>query len=290
MKRMIAAVIGIILCVNLSACQGYLSHLDKNYYSNYQAEGANNKYKISGRVRLQDKITIPSLSVLEDTSIDLDGEIKAISGDLKIVYVDENKNERIIAGNQNEKDKTIKINSKIDLKKGKGCLEFRGDPMTFRFKLFLSNIDKNKLELAQDLDGISEALAEEGNVEDVDCDNFLNTITVTYAEGDNDVAVLDTYLDEDTNVKVFVDASVLGKEDKVTFGGFHLGYKTEKGEYIPIVNYKANDTAIGGYEWQDQFEQEVKLPRGTNQLMLTQDKGSNYEITLEVQVANIEAF
>ena len=51
-----------------------------------------------------------------------------------------------------------------------------------------------------------------------------------------------------------------------------------------VLEYETDETALGGYTWQDHFNRQILLPAGTNELYFRNHDGSNYRIELNIKV------
>lgn len=304
MKRSIIGICCLILCFMLVACGSHFSNIASSNYSNFTANGEDDKYELSGKARVVNALHLVYISALNDTNVDLSGELKSMSGDVQIVYINPDNKETVISDSNKDSQKgKLKLNTTINLEKGKSRIEFRGTESTFKFDLLFANIDKNNVEYftadtehdefdeenSEDED-IESLNSKDKNIHNGDDDKLLKDISVTYTDKDDNCTILDTSLNQDTKIKVLVDASVINIDDKdnLSFDGFDLAYKTEDDNTINVLKYKANEFAMGGYEWQDSFVQELDLPKGTNELVFKSYKGTNYEIKLNVQVFKID--
>ena len=300
MKRNNIGICCLILCFMLVACGNHFSNIASSRYSNFTAKGEGTEYELSGKSLVENNLHLVYISTSEDTSVDLSGELKSISGDVQIVYINPDNKETVISDSSNDSQKgNLKLNTSVNLEKGESRLEFRGKESTFKFDLLFTNIDESKVEyLTADTE---ENEFDEENFEDEDMENLdskdqdihiedddklLKEISVTYTEKDDNCTVIDTSLNQDTKIKVLVEASLTNIDDKknLSFGGFGLTYKTEDDNTIKLLKYKTNEFAAGGYEWQDSFVKELNLPKGTNELIFNSREGTNYEIKLNIQV------
>ena len=89
-------------------------------------------------------------------------------------------------------------------------------------------------------------------------------------------------------MKLIIDVTNQNEESSMTFHGFHLYYRTADGQTVDVIDYEGDSFAMGSFRWKDSFEQEVKLPKGTNELRLENKKGKNYKMTLSVKVMQTE--
>lgn len=55
-----------------------------------------------------------------------------------------------------------------------------------------------------------------------------------------------------------------------------------------VVEYTDKAIALGGCSCQKYFETELELPEGTNELILNNEDGKNYKITLDIKVVGME--
>lgn len=276
--------IGLILL--MTGCEKYSRN--GGYYSNLTATGGTDDYSLSGKAYVTDTLSFLHITSSENTEISLKGELKKISGNIDIVYVGEN-GESIITSS---KDKNAKIDAKFQVESGDGRLEFRGSNVSFNFNITIENIEK------VEYIGIENKKEEElKDNEPTDTDLNLETqskilqeITATYTDSDNDCVVLDTEISEDTKINVSVKASVSNAEhDKnVFFNGFELVYNTEGGKSFEVMKCDEKAFALGGYEWEDDFNIEMKLPKGINKLIFRSKDGNNYKIKLDICVSEVE--
>ncbi len=304
MKRTFIGICCLILCFMLVACGNHFSNITDSAYSDFTAKGNGDEYKLSGKSQVVNTLHLVSISALEDTSVDLSGELQSISGDVQIVYINPDNKETVISDSSKESLKgKSKLNAAVNLKKGESRLEFRGKKSTFKFELLFSNIDNNKVDYftadIEDDDFDEESFedkdmesldSKEENIHDEGDNKLLKEESVTYTEKDDNCTIIDTVLNHDTKIKVLVDASVTHIDDKknLSFGGFNLYYKTEEDDTIKVLKYETSEYAIGGYKWQDSFVQEIDLPEGTNELIFNSRKGTNYEIRLNIKVFEVD--
>ncbi|SHJ83767.1 hypothetical protein SAMN02745136_01048 [Anaerocolumna jejuensis DSM 15929] len=303
MKRIFIGICCVFLCFSLVACSNHLSIIQSSRYSNFTAKGEDGKYEISGRSQVVNSLHLLYISALEDTSVDLSGELKSISGDVQIVYINPDNKETVISDSTNDSRKgKLKLDTSIKLDKGKSRLEFRGKDTSFKFDLLFAHIAQDKFEYfsAEEEEEYDEESFEGDNIEYSDSkgekirnegkDKLLKKVSVTYTDKDDKCTVLNTSLSEDTNIKVLVEANVsnIDHKDNLCFGGFRLTYKTKDGEKVEVLKHKTNEFAMGGYAWQDSFVQEIELPKGTNKLIFNSYQGKNYKITLNIQLFQVD--
>ncbi len=301
MKRTFIGICCLILCFSPVALGSHFSNIQSSRYSNFTAKGEGGKYEISGRSQVVNSLHLLYISALEDTSVDLSGELKSVSGDVQIVYINPDNKETVISDSTNDSRKgKLKLDKSIKLDKGKSRLEFRGKDTSFKFDLLFTHIAQDKFEYFSAEEEDDEESFEGDNMESSDSrdkkirnegkDKLLKKVSVTYTDKDNNCTVLDTSLGEDTKIKVLVRAKVsnINDKDSLSFDGFRLTYKTEDGEKVEVLKHKKNEFAIGGYEWQDSFVQEIELPKGTNKLIFNSYKGKNYKITLNIQLFEVD--
>ena len=90
---------------------------------------------------------------------------------------------------------------------------------------------------------------------------------------------------DDTTVTISAGIEVTSRnEEKMEFRGFDLFYQTDSGDEIKVLEYETDETALGGYTWQDHFNRQILLPAGTNELYFRNHDGSNYRIELNIKV------
>lgn len=271
MKRTFIGVCSLMLCFMLVACGNDFPDNLSSYYSNFTAKGEDDEYEISGKSQVVDTLHLINIFALEDTSVDLSGELKSVSGDVQIVYSNPDNKETVIYDSGSGKDV---LNTTINLKKGESRLEFKGKESNFKFDMLFTNIDEDKVKFF-DVGSKDDKLRKE--------------ISVTYTDRDDNCTILDTSLNNVTKIRVLINANVTNIEDKdnLSFDGFHLVYNTEDDNTIKVLKYKSNEFAVGGYEWQDSFVQEIELPKGENKLIFHSYGGTNYEIDLNIQVLEV---
>lgn len=305
MKRTFIGICCLILCVVLAACGNRFSNILGSSYRNFTANGEDDEYEMSGKSQVVDTLRLVYISVLEDTSVDLSGELKSISGNVQIVYINPDNKETIISdSSKDSKNGNSKLNTTVNLEKGESCIEFKGKESAFQFDLLFANIDQNKVGYfsadAKEDDEIDEEVFEDWDEESLnsgdetlrneDEDDLLKEVSVSYTDKDDNCTILSTSLDKDTKIKLLVEANVSSIDDKdnLSFDGFHLYYKTEDDSNIKVLQYKTNEFAMGGYEWQDSFVQEIDLPKGTNELIYNSYEGKNYEIKFNIQIFAVD--
>lgn len=305
MKRICIGISCFILCFLLAACGNHLFNIQNGYYSNFTSHGEDTKLQLSGKAQVVNTLHLVSISALEDTSVDLSGELTALSGDVQIVYINSDKKETVIFDSNNDsQQENLKLDTNIKLDKGENLLEFRGKNVTLNLNLLFSNIDTDKFKYFNtnmedeneseeenfEMDNVNNLNSSDKNILIKSEDKLLNEVSVTYTNKDDNCIVLNTSLDKDTKIKVFVKASVsnIDPKDSLSFGGFHLDYKTESDGDIEVLKYKTNEFALEDYEWQDSFVQEIDLPKGTSELTYNTYKGTNYELTLDIQLIEID--
>lgn len=193
----------------------------------------------------------------------------------------------------------MKFDTSIRLDIGKSYLAFKGKDVNLKFDLLFANIDKEKIDYFSfsseknvesaekfENDNIDSSNFDDKSTGSVNKENLLKEVSVTYTNKDDDCSILDTTLDENTKIKVLIKAAVsnIDDSDSLTFDGFELLYKTQDDNIIKVLNYETNEFALRDYEWQDSFVQEIDLPKGTNELIYTCKKGTNYNIELNIQI------
>lgn len=305
MRRTFIGICCLILCVLLVACGNRFPNFLGSNYRNFTANGDGDKYEMSGKSQVVDTLHLVYISALEDTCVDLSGELKSISGNVQIVYINSDNKETIISDSSTDSQNgNLKLSTTVNLEKGESFIEFRGKESTFQFDLLFANIDQSKVKYfsadAEEDEETNEEVfedweeeslkSEEENLYHEDEDNLLEEVSVSYTDKDENCTILETSLDKDTKIKLLIGANVFNIEDKdnLSFGGFYLEYKTEDDSNIKILQYKTNEFAIGGYEWQDSFVQEIDLPKGANELIFNSYEGKNYEIKLNVKVYAVD--
>ncbi|MCQ4935278.1 hypothetical protein [Anaerotignum propionicum] len=304
MKQTLIGMCCLILSLVLVACGSDFANSSTSFYSNYTAMEKNDNYEISGKCLVVNTLNIVYISSFEDNTVDLSGELKGISDDVKIVYINSDNKETVISdSNKNGKKGKLQLNTTISLEKGDSRIEFRGKKSTFKFNLSFFNIDKDKIEYFS-AEKEEDELEEENFIDDEmesldfedkdnnkkDSDKLLDEITVSFTDKDDSSTILNTSLDKDTKIKVLVDAGVnnIDNKDNLSFSGFSLKYKTEEDNTIDVLKYKTNEFAMGGYRWKNSFTQEIDLPKGTSELIFDSYGGKNYEINLNIQVFAVD--
>lgn len=301
MKKIFIETYCLILSFVLVACGSHLADLSRSIYSDFTVKGEGDEYVISGKSHVVNALHLAYISVSEDTSVDLSGELKSISGDVKIVYINpDNKVTVISDSSKDSKERKLKLNTTVNLEKGENRLEFRGEKSTFKFKLLFTNMDEDKIEYfstdKEDSKFDNENFEDENhksegnNIHIEDDHKLLDEVSVTYKNKGDDCIILNTTLKQDTKIKVLVDASITNINDNnnLYFDGFQLAYNTEDNKTIEVLKYKTNEFAIGGYEWQNNFVQELVLPKGTNKLVFSNYDGKNCEINLNIQIVETD--
>lgn len=297
MKRRLKIVSCLLICVCLTAC-GMFGNETGSFYNTFTAAGGDEQYKVSGKANVEGALNLIYLSAKESTAIDLTGKLNAIAGDVALVYIDPDEEEQLIFEYDASRKDSLDVNTSIVLQPGDGRIEFRSEKAAFKFDLRFVNVNDDVF----DYFAAEEAAAVEADqdvqpersdwgdrTEDTEHEwagDLLNETSVTYTDGDNDCAILDTYVDEDTNVNVIVQAKVstLQENKSMTFTGFDLTFETEDGKELKAVEYQTDEYALRGYQWNNEFVQEIKLPQGANRLIFSHEKGKNYEIVLDIQV------
>lgn len=291
----------------MSGCSNYSDSLGNNdkskiesgtsgFYSNLTATGDTNDYTLSGKAFVSKVLPCLYITSSENSEISIKGELKGLSGNVEIVYIGDGSEQIIVS----TKDKNTDIDTTLQLESGNGRIEFRGNNVNFKFDLSIENIDRAKVDylsaesrneenpIDNDLSDTESLPAVNSDIENQD--ELLQETTATYTNDDTDCVVLNTEIIDDTKINISLRASVSNTDDSkgVSFNGFELVYKTEGGKYIEVVKVDEKANAFGGYEWQDSFSTEVELPKGTHKLILRNNKGSNYKITLDVIVSKIK--
>lgn len=295
MNRLILAALLSIMMSVLAACDGnHFFNADTGYYSNFMAEGEGREYEISGSAQVVDRLGLLYISAIEDADVNLTGELKSITGEIQIVYINQDNEETIVYDSSNGSQKgKLNLNTNINLKKGEGRLEFRGKDTAFKFDLLFADIDEDKFEYfsaeKKSKSDENEKDSESGDISGSNAEEdfkLLQEVSVIYTDKDDNCSVLDTSLDHNTKIKVLIEAGVSNADDKdsLSFSGFHLFYKTEDGDVVEVLNYKSDEFAMGGYEWQDGCVREIDLPKGVNNLIYNSYKGTNYETKLNIRV------
>jgi|GEM_PF-1524529 len=304
MKRTLMGICCLILGFILVAFGNEFVNSLSRIYSHFTAMEENDEYKLSGKCHVANTLNIVYISALEDTNVDLSGELKGISDDVKIVYINSNNEETVVAdSNKVEQKGNLQLNTTLNLEKGDSRLEFRGKKCTFKFHLLFSNIDKNKIEYfgaEREDDELDDEIFDDDDMESLDFDDkdilnnddneLLDETTISFTDKDDSGSIINISLDRNTKIRVLVDASVNNIDNKHTlsFNGFGLAYKTEDDDTIKVLKYKTNEFAMGGYKWMNSFAQEIDLPKGTNELVFDSYGGKNYEITLNIQVFAVD--
>ena len=283
MKGIFMGMSCLILCISLMACSNHPFNSQNSYYSNFTAAGEGEQYELSGRAQVANTLPLLYISALEDASVDLTGELTSISTDIQIVYIGPDNKETIIFHNSRQSKRTVKLDTTIHLEKGKSRIDFRGKDASFRFNLLFTNVADDKFEYFSAEENED---SEDHKTRNSDESKLLKEISVTYTDQDDNCTVLHTHLDTDTRLKVLVQANVSDREGhgRLSFGGFCLTYRTDDKENIQVLKYETDESALGGYEWQDHFVQEIELPEGANELIFNHGSGANYEIRLDVQI------
>lgn len=99
MKNTFLAGVLAIMMISLTACDGNgFLDVHTSYYSNLTATGEGNEYEISGTAEIVDADTLGLvyISAMETTNVDLSGELKAVSGDTQIIYINADNKETVI--------------------------------------------------------------------------------------------------------------------------------------------------------------------------------------------------
>lgn len=297
MKRAIVFVSSLLLCLCMTGCSSS-EFMAGSYYNNYEAGQMDGDYKISGSVHVEDSIMVLYFTALEKTSFHLYGELKDISGsdNLQLVYVNSDDVETVVLDEDVSGKRKLTVDTSLRIDEGKGHLEFRGEFLAFKMKLAASNIEWNKFDHLN-VTSWTEAKTgdvqapESGSASDTgDSGDLLNDTLATYTSEEDEYTVLSTEMAEDSNVnvKLIIDVTNQDEESSMTFHGFHLYYRTADGQTIDVIDYEGESFAMGSFRWKDSFEQEVKLPKGTNELRLENKKGKNYKMTLSVKVMQTE--
>ncbi|WP_312061028.1 hypothetical protein [Anaerotignum sp.] len=218
MKQTLIGMCCLILSLALVACGSDFANSSTSFYSNYTAMEKNDKYEISGKCLVVNTLNIVYISSLEDNTVDLSGELKGISDDVKIVYINSDNKETVISdSNKNGEKGKLQLNTTINLEKGDSRIEFRGKKSTFKFNLSFFNIDKDKIEYFS-AEKEEDELEEENFIDDEmesldfedkdnnkkDSDKLLDEITLSFTDKDDSSTILNTSLDKDTKVKVLL--------------------------------------------------------------------------------------
>lgn len=275
MKRIMIIMNLLLLSFCVTACNMGPSE-SGNYYSVYTAKGEDDSYEITGKAHVEDTLSVLYVTCTEKTSLTISGELKDISGNIQIAYVNEDDEDTIIAEKNDLNKNKLEIDTSLPLDEGEGCIEFRGDHTSFDVQLLFENLDHEKIDY----------YLKKG----VNLNRILNEGTFTYTNNENDCTVMSTAVSEKTKVKVKVTAKIssIDAESRLVFNGFRLSYYTEDGGIVDAVEYTDKAIALGGYSCQENFETELELPEGTNELILNNEDGKNYKITLDIKVIGME--
>ncbi len=291
MKRLAILISSCISCICITACSSS-SSITGSYFNNYTAGKIDGEYKMSGTAHVSDTLPIFYVEALESTSISIYGELKNItgSGDVQLVYVDSNDKATVLLDGSVSDGGTLTVGTSVSFDEGAGRLEFRGDHVKFKMKLTLTNIDWEKFDYFGSGGSSKDEREDRQRISDNQKERRLNKISVSYTAGDEEHTVFTTDLDQAERMNVKLKVTVVSDDDNgsMTFNGFHLFYRTEDGKTIDVVEHKERDFAMGGFEWQDRFEQEIELPEGTSQLIFISRDGENYKITLDIKTSILE--
>lgn len=312
MKRFFTLICFMILTFQIMGCNKS-QHQMNSFYSDLKATGEENSYKVTGSAYIAQYANLVYIYPVSDTSITLSGRIKNISGDVQVVYVKPDNEIIVIADSSNSKKNSIEIDTPINLSKGKGHLEFRGDKTSFKFEISLTNIsrenfnyigiekteeslyNKDNKEDIEDIDDVydddvvdDKEDGEEILASDSETGELLNDISVLYPQKDGSNIILTTNLKQSSKVKVSIRMDITSNNDKkMKLGLLELIYKTDDGKKFKVLKRKVNETSFGGYESGENYETELTLPAGNNELIVKTAKGSNYNVNFGIKVYKI---
>ncbi len=302
MKRLFVIICFMILIFQTLGCNKSEYHMN-SFYSDLKAVGEDDSYNVSGSAYIAQKADLVYMSPVLDTNITLSGKIKNISGNVQVVYVKPDNEVIVIADSSNSKIKSIKIDTIINLSQGEGHLEFRGDKASFKFDIHLTNISREDFSYIG-MEKTDENLYEQEDEEDDDVDEedekeilysdsesveLLNDVSVLYPKDDGSDILLTTNLDESTKINVSIRMDVTSINDnKMKLGKFELVYKADNGKNFKVLEHKENEISFGGYESGENYETELTLPAGNNELIVKTAKGENYKVNFKIKVIKSE--
>jgi len=307
MKRLFAIICFAILIFQILGCNKSEYHMN-SFYSDLKAAGEEKSYNVSGSAYIAQKADLVYMSPVLDTNITLSGKIRNISGNVQVVYVKPDNEVIVIADSSDSKKNSFKIDTVINLSEGEGHLEFRGDKASFKFDIHLTNISREDFDYIgiektdedlyeqedeEDEDYVDDADGEEDEEEILDSDSesgeLLNDVSVLYPKDDGSSILLTTNLDQSTKIKVSIRMDVTSVNDnKMKLGKFELIYKADNGKNFKVLEHKENEVSFGGYESGENYETELTLPAGNNELIVKTAKGENYKVNFRIKVIKSE--
>lgn len=296
MKRLLTIICIILVISQLVACDKSKYHME-SFYSNLRAVGEENSYKVSSKAYIMEKEDFIYVSPSSDTKVTLSGKIEDISGDVQLVYVKPNNEVLIIADSSSSKKNSINVNTSLNLSVGEGHFEFRGEKVSFKFEIDLTNIVRKDFNYIG-MEGTEDDLYEDNDFEEEEVNNvnndlekreLLNNVSVLFPKEDGSNVILVTSLDHSAKIKVYIRMDVTSTNDeKMKFGKIQLVYKTDDGKKFKVLEHKDTETSFGGYQSGDNYEAELTLPAGNNELVVKTAKGKNYEVNFGIQVYEIK--
>lgn len=145
MKHIAMSLSCFLLFICLTSCSG-LTLSTGSYYNDFTAKGEDAKYTFTGKAKVYGASNILYITPLENTEITLKGKLSSLSGAVRIVYVNPENEDVVILDTSRSHQRKVKIDTVINLEKGAGRLEFRGDNITFKFDMALTDIDMTQFE------------------------------------------------------------------------------------------------------------------------------------------------
>lgn len=177
MEKIVIIFICMVLSISSAGCSNRPDSNRSSYSSYSSGMITDTKYETKGKAEINESLGILRVSLTEDSSVTMQGELKSVSGDVQIVYVRPDYEDIVISDIRKGERETYHINKKIHFKKGDGLLEFRGRQVSFKFHLVFMDIDTGKYTNF----GLEET--ENGNACPV---SGMNTIRDTYYSGQNE--------------------------------------------------------------------------------------------------------
>ena len=272
---------GCLAALSCLASCGRNNSVRTGYYSSFTAKGEEDTYEMSGKARIADTVPLAYIDSLEETTVKLTCGLILLWGDALLLYVTPDREETVIFDSRSAGHMTETLSIDIRINKGSGYLEFRGKDTTLKFDITLNGIDRDKISRLS-----VEKKTEKGKASEENSGNAGTGKTkAVFTDEDTEEEILDTALADDTTVTISAGIEVTSRnEEKMEFRGFDLFYQTDSGDEIKVLEYETDETALGGYTWQDHFNRQILLPAGTNELYFRNHDGSNYRIELNIKV------
>lgn len=287
----------LLICIVLTSCGKVNSIKDTNYFSNYEAKSEGNRLSVSGRVHIADSINVIYINSKRDTQVNLTGTFNKVSGDFQIMYVTSD-NEEVIVDSKDKR--TLQIDSDIKISEGIGYIIFKGKNMNLNFELLFSDIKEDDFNYFSNSSPSEETSVsnEEKDLNDetksqmsLKTNTLLADFTIAYTNDDTFISntLINTELDESTNVKIVLKINISNiNDEKMILGDFKLKYKSDDGSETPILEINKKEVAFGGYASENNYEKDIYLNKGENNLMLSKVNGENFKIDFDVKIYKIE--